>query len=218
MILEIILTNRALETISRHKRIGDKLVDGLRSGLQDSLVDTQRFIMAEELSGQLLDVRTGSLRRSVIVFTWSDPDALGGIVGMAKGPADAYAETQEKGKTITAKKGKYLAIPLPSALTGSGVIQGKYNVPLRTLNLMCFRSKAGNLILAERKRSFMKVSWTKADGTQVKSRVRFDFKPLFVLKKSVTIPEHGYMRQARDRLAGLLPGYLQERINRVLGA
>jgi hypothetical protein len=153
-----------------------------------------------------------------MMFVWSGHDTIGGIVGVAKGPADAYAETQEKGGTIKPKKGKYLAVPLPAALTGAGVIKGDYNVSdLRTLKLICFRSKAGNLILAkklDRAKRVRKFVVRNRQATYLDGR--FDFIPLFVLKNEVTIPPHGYMEAGQKYLKSIVTDLIQGEINGVL--
>jgi hypothetical protein len=179
--------------------------------------------MQNELSGQTAGVRTGNLRRSVITYTWSDAGGIGGFVGMAKGPADRYAAMVHEGGAIYPKKGKYLAVPLPAALTGSGVIKGEYNVSnLRSLKLACIRTKAGNLILADTSHGSMGTSTEYSLGgrggmmSRTTKRKRFGFTPLFILKPMVYLPSRPYLEGPAERLRGSLTGQLESKINDVL--
>lgn len=103
-----------------------------------------------------------------------------------KFPLEGIAVVHETGATITPKKAQFLTIPLPAALSGSGV-------PLRNSarewsNTFVQRSKRGNLLIFQKR------------GTGII--------PLYVLKKSVTIPPRLAFEQSfeagRDRLADTL--------------
>lgn len=85
-------------------------------------------------------------------------------VGRLHGPR--YLAVHEKGATVSAKRAKYLAIPLPAALTKTGV--PKKRRPREWKNTFVQRSRRGNLIIFQ-----------KRGGTLI---------PLYVLKKSVSIP------------------------------
>ncbi len=183
--IELNLTDRAVQTIAKHKAFGQRIASVISDKLQEAINDAQRYIQQEELTGQLLNVRTGSLRRSIKAERVQQiGNIISGRVGVIEGTASKYAHIQEVGGQIRSVKGRYLAIPLPSAKTPRGVIKGKYNVPLRSLKLAIFRSKAGNLILAERK----------------KLKTKTKIIPLFVLKRSVTITGKQYMQKAANRL------------------
>ena len=84
-------------------------------------------IIKKFLSGQLLGVRTGSLRRSIVGVGVNDKGAPGMRIGVFRGPALAYAGIHEHGGTILPKKAKSLAIPQPAVLTPAGV--SKYGGP-----------------------------------------------------------------------------------------
>jgi hypothetical protein len=127
--------------------------------------------------GSRLHNRKGDLRRSVRFYRGTRS------VRMVVGGKDApHAVTHELGGTITPRRGKYLTVPLPSALANSGALSGKYRI--RPVGggkyatdagpTFIFKSRAGNLIV----------------GVNRKGRKKFDAKrdSLYVLKKSVQIP------------------------------
>lgn len=129
-----------------------------------------KYVIARHLTGgtskDRLAVRTGHLRRT----TKAKPvkEEKGAIVGGTSfGAKYARVHVGPRGKktTITPKRAKYLAIPLAAAKTPAGVARGG---PRDFPDTFVFRSKAGNLIIGQRRRD----------------RVV----PLFVLKKRVTIP------------------------------
>lgn len=98
----------------------------------------------------------------------------------------------ETGGTITAKRSRYLTIPLPAALDSRGV-------PLRRSardwdNTFCARSRKGNLIIFQRRGK--------------------DIVPLYVLKTSVTIKPRLGLEAA---VMGALP-YFQERMLDIIAA
>ena len=126
--------------------------------------------------GARLHNRTGALRRSVRIRK------VRGGVRMAVGGKDApHAVTQELGGVIRPRRKKYLTIPLANAKAGSGALSGKYRIRKRGAGFetdagptFIFKSKAGNLIVAVRR----------------KNRKGFDARrdSLYVLKRSVKIP------------------------------
>lgn len=119
-------------------------------------------------AGTKLKVRTGTLRRG-----WHDV-VLGTILGNLKliiFTDVKYAPTHEYGATITPRKAKMLAIPLPAAQTGAGV--SRYASPLRQHGppMFMIKSRRGNLLLMSKESK----------------------QPLFVLKKKVRIPKRPYI-------------------------
>lgn len=107
-------------------------------------------------SGRLVE----SIRKSVKV-TGNTLDDLEGQIG-----GTFYARIHEKGGTITPKKAKFLAIPLPAALKSNG--EPIYASPREWKNTFVITSKAGNKLIVRR------------EGK--------DIVPLYVLKSSVKIP------------------------------
>jgi phage gpG-like protein len=91
-----------------------------------------------------------------------------------------YAAIHEYGGTITAKRSKYLAIPIhPSLKTAAGIakVPGPRSVP----GLFFITSKKGNHLL-------------------VKS-VGKNIEPWYLLRKSVSIPARPYMQPALEHIA-----------------
>jgi hypothetical protein len=115
-------------------------------------------------SGDLVNAIMGSVKVNGNTF-----DTIEGEIGA---PGIKYARIQELGGTITPKKAKFLAIPLPAALSSTGIplMPGPRDWP----NTFCRKSKAGNLIIFQKR------------GTTIV--------PLYVLKLSVTIPPRLNMR------------------------
>ena len=117
-------------------------------------------------SGKNLFRRSGaglrSIARSVHVRQAKSLDTVLGQIG-----AGFPISVHEDGATVTAKRARFLTIPLPAALDNRGI-------PLKRRardwdNTFVARSKRGNLIIFQKQ----------SDGGIV---------PLYVLKRSVTIP------------------------------
>lgn len=101
-----------------------------------------------------------------------------------------YAPIQDEGGTVTPKRGKYLAIPLP----GAGVPYGKWPRDYAKGELHFIKSRAGNALLA--------------DPTG---------KPIFALKTSVRLRGRGYVRAAADAAAPKMAEVMGESIKVALG-
>ena len=76
-------------------------------------------------------------------------------------------------KTITPKRGKFLAIPIGEALTPSGVVKAKFASPRLVKDGFFIKSRTGRLLF----------------GYKVGKRGKF--RPLFVLVKSVLVQGSG---------------------------
>jgi len=120
-------------------------------------------------------IRTGHLWRNVAYMV--NPTNPSVTIGSGVPPAKEvkYAHIQEKGGTVRAKNVKYLTIPFP------GVKGRARNFP----DSFVLKSKAGNLIIAERKG---------------KSGIR----PLFTLKKEVTLPAQHWLSDSINEMSPLL--------------
>ena len=112
---------------------------------------------AKLLATHKLRVRTGRLRNS-IAGSVRQVDGMPAIVLSAGGTSGSrsvgYARAQELGATISPRRGRYLAIPLPPALTGAGVLRSRFNLPggLRSVgSLFAIKGRSGRLLLVERK-------------------------------------------------------------------
>lgn len=87
--------------------------------------DKMGFAIAEKVvetqfTGDPLNTRTGMLRASIKHRVQKVGNSIVISVGVLRGPAAKYAQTQEEGRTIRPTSAKFLAIPLKAALTGSG--------------------------------------------------------------------------------------------------
>src|SRR5262249_20796797 len=105
-----------------------KLLAGFRPTLYQLLI-AARGDMQELVSGPVVNVRAGTLRRSLTAEApvLQGTDRLVGRVGLLKaGPAQRYGHFLVKGGTIVAR-GKYLAIPVGPARTAAGV--ARYRSP-----------------------------------------------------------------------------------------
>jgi hypothetical protein len=131
-------------------------------------------------------VRTGALRAALSARVDAAPRTVKGTLGYLSGDL-AYAGVQEgwpdgrAGTTIRPKNAQYLTIPLPGALTASGVPRGR----ARDFDNTFFaRSRGGRLILFQR---------------QGKTIV-----PLFLLVKEVYVPARPALRPTMDRYVPLI--------------
>lgn len=99
-------------------------VRGLASAVSRGAWKTARELersTKENLSGDLLNVRSGALRRSIEAGVILEANQITVYLGSVKGPASAYSRAQEEGRTITPVSAQWLAIPVGPALTGAGV-------------------------------------------------------------------------------------------------
>ena len=113
-----------------------------------------------------LSKRSGALVAAILGSVRVDGSTFATLQGQIGAPGIPYAKIQETGGTIKAKSGKFLCIPLPAALDSNGLpLQSS---PRDWPNTFCAQSKAGNLLIFQRR------------GTSIV--------PLYVLKTSVTIP------------------------------
>jgi phage gpG-like protein len=77
----------------------ERLHEGVRSGLEEFLQDVQRTVVGEKLSGQVLHVRTGALRRSI---QYAIEETGRGFLGKI-GSNLVYAAIHEYGGIISAR-------------------------------------------------------------------------------------------------------------------
>jgi phage gpG-like protein len=91
----------------------------------------------------------------------------------AGGSGVVYARIHEQGGVVTPKRAKALTVPLPGAMTASGVVRGDARSFSDTFLL---KRKGKDPVIMQRK------------GKNVV--------PLFVLKKRVKIPKRPYLRPA----------------------
>jgi len=202
MRIDITLSERAKALIAQHTKAGRKITSALIAGLREAMIATQKYIKVEELSGQALTPRTGALRKSIDFSVERESGQITGRIGPRSDTVQKYAAMMEFGGTILPKKGRMLAVPLPAALTPSGVIQGKYNVAdLHELPLCLIKRKDGS-------RAYL------ADVRDLRAGIKIT--PLFVLVPSVTIAGRHYMQHAADWLRPKIVAWLKAAVDQAL--
>jgi hypothetical protein len=157
-----------------------------------------KHLKEEELSGQRLNTRTGTGRRSVTYRVYDE----GGDIVVVAGPSldkAPYMRAQDQGATITPKRGPNLTIPVGEALTNKGVA----------------RFTARQLIAGPQSYGYV--------GTFVHNRIIFGKRsdgsvlPLFVLKTSVRLKGVGFMAhtlsEKREWARGLIAEAVGEALN-----
>lgn len=157
-----------------------KLAD-LKSTIHRSFVRSCLLVerrLKENISGSCLHVRSGRLRSSIgSAVTETDKGLVGTIgSGVRQGERVPYANIHETGGTIRPRISKWLTIPLPAALTRSGVPRGRardFN------NTFVRKSKLGNLIIFQK---------------QGNRRIL----PLFLLKKSSIVSASKYLSRTKE--------------------
>lgn len=178
----------AFEVNWRNKRYRSA-EDGLKSfgkSIEKSIAGTAP-VMKRELKQFLIDIteslarrhgnpypggtgaKTLSRRSGAMISKFKESVTVQGsnlddIVGSFSGPH--YARAQEYGATITARKAKYLTIPLPAALNSNGTPKKKSAREWK--DTFVIKSKKGNLLIVQKQGS--------------------GILPLYVLKKQVKIP------------------------------
>ena len=172
--------------------------------------------LTENVSGIILHRRTGRLAQSIGFriegkgrdmtaemgsgATVPFPRIVSGRQGVTKSTRVVYANIHERGGVIKPKRAKWLTIPLPEALTKSGSqLKGGALGARDFPNTFFMRSKAGNLLIMQRKG---------------KNKIV----PLFVLKKSVTIPARHYLsitaRETNTKVVDDIVTTLQKEIDK----
>ncbi len=152
-------SERKLRTM--HKKMRPAIKEGMTRGM----IETSKHIKSRKLSGQVLAVRTGQLRRTQYYKVKQSGDKIIGIQG-AKVP---YGRAHELGAVIRPKTGQWLTIPLDAAKTASGVARGSARSFKNT-----FFFRFGGLFIAQKKND--------------------QIIPLFILKKQVKIPKRPFLR------------------------
>ena len=133
---------------------------------------THKHIL-KNIRGKLLNVRTAQLWRSIGFKTKEEGNITMVEIGsgVAGKKAPPYARILQKGGKIKPKKAKALTIPLP------GIKGVAANYP----DAFIIKSKAGNTLLVE------------AKGKK-------GLRPLFVLKKEVTIPPKYWLSKSKAEM------------------
>lgn len=166
---------------------------------------------------QWLQGRSGRLRESIgSVTTGNSLDTLRLKVFSA---GTKYAQIQESGGTITPKRAKFLAIPLPAVLTAAGVPDfpsARAFIDAHPGQTFFLRTEAGGT-------EHLLLMWKQA-GSKSRKRIglgnskaaRETAIPVYKLVKKVTIPPRFGFRKAWDALDGEREGQFQRAAKRAV--
>lgn len=188
------------------RSLGKDITSASSEGLASAVKIGSGNVVANHLTGQDLKRRKGDLGRAV--DGWLEAP-LDGVIGVKENSAVDHYKYLLGTETITIvpKRSKFLAIPLPAALTGAGVIKGEYNAAsgqsLKDLiqNSFLMTSKMGGLFIAKK--------FGKTDRS---------IKPLFILKKSVVVQGTGALAagvlESVDDMTNEIGNAIDRRINK----
>lgn len=181
--------------LKRIRSINPKIRNGVMfRAVQDAMIATEKYGQEQVLSGQVLNVRTGALRRSFQSITKQDNGDIYGLAGSGvrsgtRATFDGkkwssngrlpYAEIHETGGVILAKPGGWLTIPTAANKTPAGVMRFTYG------------------------------EWKARKG---KSK-----KQMFYFVKKVTIPARRYMTKIAMAMQGRVINVMMNRIKSEIG-
>lgn len=144
--------------------------------------------------------RSGRLRRSITGYVDTVPEGLQMVLRAGGGEQPlVYARMQEEGGRVTAKRGRYLAFPLPGgpAETARGV--ARYKSPRQVPGLSFRKTKSGGIL-----------------GKTIGKGKRARWQTWYILVPSVVIPAQWYARRGFLAATARLPERLGERLAAVL--
>ncbi len=184
------------------ERTGRNLRPAVTDGLRSMVDAGAEHIRQNLLTNQSLKVRTGHLRQ--YTQGWMESDLVGVIGVVENSTVEHYKwllgdNPENQPKTIRPKNAKYLAIPLKEALTGSGVVKGEFDRPLKEIrqyDTAIFPSKAGQLLF-----------WYRRGKTD-----RSKWRPLFALKRSVEVYDTGAIVDGVDEKLGDMTKILNDKL------
>jgi len=162
-------------TVARLSSMGRAIVDACSKGLEKGSVSAASNVAENYLTDQALKTRSGMLKKAVDGWLAGPLDAEVGV--RPNSAVDKYKWLLgDEQKTIESKRpGGFLAIPIlgGEALTGAGVLKGKYSGGLRSISEGFFVKSKGRLLFGFKR------------GKKGK------FRPLFTLVKSVLVQGTG---------------------------
>lgn len=177
------------------KQIGPAILQECARLAQSGLGAVRR-----RLTGEVLKYRSGALRRSadgeakVISNGWQIELRAG------EGPDKVkYARIHEMGGTITPKRGRFLAIPLPPVLNARGIAKSKPRD--QALTFVPIHGGAAGLLVKPSGRG-----------------KRRAFVAHWFLAPRVTIPARPYLKPSMHEVADEAPKRLQAAVRRLVGA
>ncbi len=159
------------------------------TGFKNAAEKTKQQLVSN-VSGPILRRRTGKLAQSIQWRVQKTDVGLVAFVGanVLTGRRVPYADILETGGTITAKKGKFLAVPLRAALTGAGTT--KAPSPRDFPNTFFRRTKQGRPIIFQK------------NGNRIV--------PLFILFKRVNIKPYKYMSTTLAQVKPMIKKIMEE--------
>jgi hypothetical protein len=200
MIFALELGPEFQRTVSDLSEAGKQVRAAASEGLAEGVTRAASHVSENFLTGQYLKRRTGRL--AAAVQGWMAGD-LAGVVGVAEGTAvEKYKYLLgDETVTIRPRRAKYLAIPIGEARTGAGVVKEKYaDGPGKIWdaeNLFLVISKGQPLV-----------------GYKVGKRGRF--RPLYVLKKEVTVHGTGALYDGVEESIPDITGAIQRHLDKKL--
>lgn len=181
----------------------------LRAGvLHENIIKRRQFSgYRGESYANRLQRRSGALANAYRLSrpTASRLEMTAGIRSGIRG--SEYARIQEFGGTVRPKRGKFLTVPLPRALTPSGVLSGRYKIRKSGTGYttdagptFIFKGKSGKLLVG------------------IKTGKRDTPTAFYVLKRSVTIkPRFGFFRSWDAIEKARIPRWLDQAAERAMG-
>jgi hypothetical protein len=165
------------------RKMPDSMLIMLKNIISENSILLATHLKRDRMTGgtndHQLGVRSGQLRSATRPKrgTVHGTKVMGGVTIGTNYAAPHFGPAGKKTK-ITPKTGRYLTIPLPAAMTASGVVKGRARDEGVWGKTFVAKSKAGNLII------FGKGVAQKGGGA---GEIQGSAVPLFVLKESVTI-------------------------------
>ncbi|MFA5187040.1 MAG: hypothetical protein WC551_11210 [Patescibacteria group bacterium] len=201
MIFALELGPEFQRTVSDLSEAGKNVRAAAGEGLAEGVTLAASHVSENYLTGQYLKRRTGRLAAAVQGWMTGDLD---GVVGVAEGTAvERYKYLLgDETVTIRPKRAKYLAVPIGEALSGSGAVKEKY------------ADGPGKIWDAE-KLFIVQGKGQPLVGYKVGKRGRF--RPLYVLKKEVTVYGTGALydgvEESIPEITGTINRKLDEKMN-----
>lgn len=196
MLIELKLGPEFPQTLRELSAMGRNAAEAVSGELGKGVKLAASNVKTNYLSGQGLKRRSGNLARAVDGWLASPFDGVVGIQENAAVSKYAWLLTDEQ-KTITPKKGKFLAIPIGEGLTGSGV--ARYSSPRQVPNGFFIKSKAGQLLFG------------------YKNGKKGKFRALFVLVKSVFVQGSGALYDGVNECVAQITENIQTKIDEKIG-
>lgn len=193
MMIQIKTDNQTQETIRRLGAMGQAIGEAIARGLVEAGLVAAGNVVANELSGQALKMKTGSLSKAMTSWPISRDVVMIGIPDQSGVDHYKYLLGDET-VTIRAKKAKYLTIPIGESLTRDAKTarqKSPRDYPegffVRSNNQLLFGYKNGQ---------------------------KGKFRPLFVLKKSVTVKGTGALKRGVENSMDMMTEEISSEIVR----